>query len=136
MKTLKLFSFMLFAVAFSFCACSNDDEPVPEPTPLPKPYFEIDHAVSFLITKEAQTVEVPVKTNLDTLSVKLIPDEAKQWIKMDDIQKEGTDEEGVEKYTYIFSIKENTENRTRKANVWFQINLPSNTVVFTQAGVE
>ena len=50
---------MLFAVAFSFCACNNDDEPEPEPTPWQIPFFEIDHAVSFLISKEAQIVEVP-----------------------------------------------------------------------------
>ena len=127
---------MLLAVALSFCACSNDDEPEPEPTPLPKPYFEIDHAVSFLITKEAQTVEVPVKTNLGTQSVSILPNEANQWIKMTDVRKEGKDERGGEKHMYIFSIKENTENRTRTANIAFQINLPTNTVVFTQAGIE
>ncbi|MBR3626538.1 MAG: hypothetical protein IKN48_09450 [Bacteroidaceae bacterium] len=136
MKTLKLFSFMLFAVAFSFCACNNDDEPEPEPTPWQIPFFEIDHAVSFLISKEAQIVEVPVLTNFGTVKVDIIPNEANQWIMMTDIRKEEKDEKGIEKHTYIFNIKENTENRTRTANIVFQIDLPSNTVVFTQAGIE
>ena len=136
MKTLKLLSFMLLAMAFSFCACSKDDEPEPEPTPLALPYFEIDHAVTFLISKEAQKVEVPVLTNLGTLKVDIIPVEANEWIKLYEVRKEEKDERGGEKNTYIFTIKENTENRTRTANIAFKINLPSNTVVFTQTGVE
>lgn len=133
---------MLLAVALSFCACSNDDEPEPEPTPLPKPYFELDHAVSFLITKEAQSVEVPVKTNLNTPNVEISPNEANQWIKFVEIRNEGKDGKGGEKLTYSFSIKENTENRTRKGIIVFcnrsdnQPIVGENTVVFTQAGVE
>ena len=132
---------MLLAVALSFCACSNDDEPEPEPTPLPKPYFEIDHAASFLITKEAQTVEVPVKTNINTPNIRISPHEANKWIKMGGIRKEEKDENGVAKLTYSFSVNENTENRTRTGEILFCYSSGDpirgfNMVIFTQTGVE
>ncbi|MBO7418337.1 MAG: BACON domain-containing protein [Bacteroidaceae bacterium] len=126
----------VIAILIPFHSCSkSNDEPVPEPAPLP--YMEIEKVV-YEISAEAQTFEVPVKTNI-SLRVQLLEGSI-GWISASKTGEEG------DVVTYSVMVKENNGTDAREGVVMFRpvegtyipqdAQMGSNTIIIQQDGAK
>ena len=136
MRTLRLFAFYLLMgmLSIGFYSCSSDDEP--EVEPIAKSFFEIEK-VKYKISSESQIIDVLIHTNINvSLGGIDYSKENKGWITLINFEKNGNDY-----CSFQFVIKENTGENERTGYIYFRrtenmSDLPSNTVIITQAGAE
>lgn len=112
MKKVRSVISLLFVIAilipFQSCSKSND-EPMPEP--VPPLYMDIEKVV-YEISAEAQTFEVPIKTNI-SLKAQLF-DDGIGWISVSKTKEEGN------VVTFSVTVKENLGTDSREGAVMFK----------------